>query len=304
MSWRTLLISKGGKLSLQRNQLLISQDEGEYRVPIEDIAVIVVESRETVITVPLLSMLAQNGVTLLTCDEQFLPCGQWLPYGQYHRQLKILRLQLEMSQPQKKQLWQRIVQQKIRNQAFVLNEIGELPLAQRLFKMATCVKSGDTQNHEAQAAVIYFQATFGQRFRRTDENAINAHLNYAYTILRSAVARALVLYGWLPALGIFHRSELNPFNLADDFIEPFRPLVDLLVWDLIQQDKLSATLTPLTKQRLIRILQHQIQCNDQTFSVLAGIDRAVSSLQACIVAKNPNLLKLPEMLPLKEHQYE
>lgn len=110
MSWRSILISNGGKLSLQHKQMLIQQKENEFTVPLEDIAIIVVESKETVITIPLLSALATNGITLLTCDEQFLPCGQWLPFNQYYRQFKTLKLQLDMSQPLKKQLWQRIVQ--------------------------------------------------------------------------------------------------------------------------------------------------------------------------------------------------
>lgn len=304
MSWRSILISNGGKLALQRNQLLIQQERGEFTVPLEDIAVIVVESREVVITAPLLSALAQYGVTLLTCDEQFLPCGQWLPFAQYHRQLKTLKLQLGLSAPQKKQLWQAIVQQKILNQAFVLAQSHHLAEAKKLQRFAAKVKSGDKENLEAQAALLYFQTAFGKDFRRWQENHINAHLNYAYSVLRSAVARALVQYGWLPALGIFHHSELNPFNLADDFIEPFRPLVDLKVWHLWQQDKLSDGLTPQTKQKLIELLHYQIALNQQSFSVLAAIDRTVSSFQQAVISKDAALLKLPEILPLKEHQYE
>lgn len=304
MSWRSILISNGGKLSLQQKQMLIQQSGSEFTIPLEDIAVIVIENKETVITIPLLSALAQNGITLLTCDEQFLPCGQWLPFGQYYRQLKTLKLQLDATQPQKKQLWQKIVQQKIRNQAFVLAQVDYIDEAKRLNRMAGAVKSGDKENIEGQAALIYFQTLFGKAFRRTEENKINAHLNYAYTILRSAVARALVLYGWLPQLGLFHRSELNPFNLADDFIEPFRPLVDLMVWQLWSEDKLQQGLSPLAKQALIKILHHQVLFREETFSVLAAIDRTVGSLQAALTSQNAKLLKLPEMMPLKEHHYE
>ena len=304
MSWRSILISNGGKLSLKRKQMLIQQEEQEFTVPLEDIAIVVVESRETVITIPLLSAFAQQGITLLSCDEQFLPCGQWLPFAQYHRQLKTLKLQLEASQPQKKQLWQRIVQQKIRNQAFVLTQSHHPKEAKRLYAMATQVKSGDKENIEAQAAQLYFQTAFGKDFRRWQENHINAHLNYAYTILRSAVARALVQYGWLPALGLFHHNEQNPFNLADDFIEPFRPLVDLMVWHLWKENKLDNGLTPATKQQLIRLLHYQMSINQQMFSVLATIDRAVASFQNALMSKDADLLKLPEILPLEEHCYE
>lgn len=284
--------------------MLIQQSNNEFTVPIEDIAVIVIESREVVITAPLLSALTINGVTLLTCDEQFLPCGQWLPFGQYYRQLKTLKLQLGATQPQRKQLWQKIIQQKIRNQAFVLQQVDYINEANRLNQMAKIVRSGDKENIEGQAALIYFQTLFGKTFKRSEENLINAHLNYAYTVLRSAVARALVLYGWLPQLGLFHRSELNPFNLADDFIEPFRPLVDLMVWKLWVNKKLEVGLSPSTKQLLISILHYQMLFREETFSVLAAIDRTVSSLQIALISQDAKLLKLPEMLPLKEHQYE
>ncbi|QLB12428.1 CRISPR-associated Cas1 family protein [Bisgaardia hudsonensis] len=304
MSWRSLIISKPGKLSLRQQQLFIQQEVNEFTVPLEDIAVIVVESKEIIITAPLLSALGIYGITLLTCDEQFLPCGQWLPFSQYYRQLKTLKLQLEATKPQKKQLWQKIIQQKIRNQAFVLAQSKYPKESQKLLNMADRVKSGDKDNLEAQAAQIYFQTAFGADFRRWQENHINAHLNYAYTILRSAVARALVQYGWLPYLGLFHRSELNAFNLADDFIEPFRPLVDLQVWKLWQEGKISNGLQPKTKQSLVALLHYQMQFQGQTFTVLASIDRCVGSLQNAFINKNANLLKLPEMLPLKEHLYE
>ena len=120
MTWRSIVISKPARLSLQHQHMVIRQDE-DIPVPLEDIAVVVVDAKEVVLTVPLLSALAQYGVTLLTCDEQFLPCGQWLPFAQYHRCLKILKLQMNMTAPQKKQLWQQIVRQKIRNQAWVLD---------------------------------------------------------------------------------------------------------------------------------------------------------------------------------------
>ena len=111
-------------------------------------------------------------------------------------------------------------------------------------------------------------------------------------------------YGWLPALGLFHRNELNPFNLADDFIEPYRPIVDLMVWHLHDQGRLKENLTPNAKQQLVAILNQQICLDQQTFSVLAAIDRTIASFQISLADKNAKLLKLPGILPLKEHQYE
>lgn len=304
MTWRSLLIQNSSKLSLQRQQLLIQQKDNVYTVPLEDIAVIVVENRETLITAPLLSALSENGVTLLTCDEQFLPCGQWLPFSQYHRQLKTLKLQIHAGEPIKKQLWQKIVKQKIINQAVCVSETGHDIAAKRLYLLASEVKSGDNGNREAQAAALYFQVLFGERFARTENNAINTHLNYAYAVLRAAVARSLVRYGWLPALGLFHKSELNPFNLADDFIEPFRPLADLMVIDLKEKGRLKTQLDTMAKQQLIGLLHHQMMIEQQSFSTLAAIDKMISSFQAALSQKNAHFLKLPEFQTLKVYQYE
>ena len=207
--------------------------------------------------------------------------------------------------PLKKQLWQRIVQQKIRNQAKVLSLCQHQEKSERLLRLANLVKSGDKDNLEAQSAVIYFSGLFGTHFRRKEEdNAINIHLNYAYSVMRSAVARSLVLYGWLPQLGLFHHSELNAFNLADDFIEPFRPLVDLLVWNLLEKGLLTTNLSPISKQQLIKILHHQLCFNQEKVSVLTAIDKAIASLQIALIQKNAALLQLPEIDTLQEYQYE
>ncbi|HGG9501159.1 TPA: type II CRISPR-associated endonuclease Cas1, partial [Neisseria meningitidis] len=206
--------------------------------------------------------------------------------------------------PLKKQFWQHIVRQKILNQAFIADETGNDLAAKRLRTLASEVRSGDTGNREAQAAALYFQALFGEKFTRNDNNAVNAALNYTYAVLRAAVARTLTLYGWLPALGLFHRSELNPFNLADDFIEPLRPLADLTVIHLYEQGRLKAELTPGIKQHLIKTLHYQISIERQHFSTLAAIDKMVSSFQAGVTDKNAKQLKLPEILPLKEYRYE
>lgn len=305
MSWRSILISKPGKLSLCNRQLRIQQEGNDVTIPIEDIAVIVIENREVVVTTALLSALAKEGTTVLTCDEQFLPCGQWLPFCQYHRQLKILQLQSSMSLPLQKRLWQVMVQQKIINQSRVLAYVEQLDASHKLKSMVAQVKSGDKANIEAQAAAYYFKSLFGKNFKRWTDNDISTCLNYGYTILRSAVARALVQYGWHPSMGLFHHSELNPFNLADDFLEVFRPLVDLMVWDLVQEGKVKKnSLTPEIKKHLISLLHYQIELNNQVMSVLTAIDKVVSSFQRAVIEKEVGLLNLPEVLVLREFSYE
>lgn len=275
-------------------------------MPLEDIAVIVIESREVTLTAPLLSALAQYGITLLTCDDTFTPCGQWLPFARYHRCLKILKAQLAATEPRKKQLWQRIVRQKIHNQAWLALRCGHETVAVRLRAQAEAVQSGDKANLEGQAAALYFKTLFGSAFHRQQDSFINAGLNYGYAILRSAIARALAQYGFLPALGLHHRSELNAFNLADDFIEPFRPIVDTWIITHLKSGHATAS-TPLCgtdKQQLIGLLHNQTELGGRTYSVLSGIDRCIQSFQASLLQKDPTLLKLPSMLPPKEHSYE
>lgn len=301
MTWRSIMIGKAAKLFL-KNQNLIIKQEHEVSVPLEDIAVIVIEAREVVITAPLLSALAQKGITLLTCDEQFLPCGQWLPFAQYHRSLKILKLQIHSSEPLKKQLWQIIVQQKIRNQAWLLNESGHDLAAQHLYQLAKNVKSGDKNYCEGQAAALYFPLIFGENFTRHQDNIINASLNYGYSIIRSAIARTLVQYGFYPALGLHHCNELNAYNLADDLIEPYRILVDLFIYQ--NRAKLPEKMDIYWKSQLVSLLHHQIQLENQIHHLLFAIERSVQSLQQALKEKQAKLLSLPEILPLKVQNYE
>ncbi|AIL32419.1 type II CRISPR-associated endonuclease Cas1 [Basilea psittacipulmonis] len=301
--WRSVVINQASKLSLWKQQLYIQQKEN-YLVPLEDVAVILIEAKEVTITAPLLSAIAEYGITLLTCDQQFLPCGQWLPFSQYHRSLKILNLQLKMSEPLKKQLWQKIVQQKIKNQAWILDYSGHDIAAHRLNKLANEVKSGDKELAESQAASIYFKVLFKEGFNRKNEHPVNAYLNYGYTILRSAVARSLTQYGFLSIIGIHHRSELNAFNLADDFIEPFRQLVDLAVYHKMIAEEINLSLSVQDRHELVKLLNYDIRINNKNYNVLAAIDKTIQSFQASMIHKDSSLLKLPEMVCLKEHAYE
>lgn len=303
MSWRSLIISKPSKLSLKRNQLLIVQEQS-ISLPIEDIAFILIEAKEVTITVPLLSALAEKGVTLLTCDNNFLPVGQWLPFAQYHRQYKILKLQINMSQPLRKQLHSHIVKAKIANQAKVLQLSNEIEGAKKLLALKKQVKSGDKEMTEANAAAKYFEYLFGKGFYRRETNSINAHLNYGYIIMRSAVARVLVKFGYTPALGIFHTNELNAFNLADDLMEVYRPLVDLYVFNQLVNKGLDESLDVESKKNLVALLHNQIGLDGKKYSLLSAMDKSIASLQTAIAESKADLLLLPDILELGELNYE
>ena len=228
MSWRSLVISRPSRVSIKNNQLVIEQEEA-VSMPIEDIASIVIESPQVVITVKALDLLSNNGTIIYICNDKHTPSSYFLPFYQHSRQYGVIKQQLSVTEPFKKRIWQQIIRQKIKNQAYVLQCIGKRDEAERIAIFEEQVDSGDTKNIEGYVAKMYFEIAFGKGFNRNNENIFNACLDYGYSILRGAIARIIAKYGFIPSIGIHHKSELNNYNLADDFIEPFRPIVDMWV---------------------------------------------------------------------------
>lgn len=299
MAFRNIMVESPARIAVRNDQLLVCTDT-EHSVAIEDISALLLENRQITITTAALSRLGQCGCAVFTCDERHMPCAVLTPYMQHSRQLSVIRSQLAMSEPQKKRLWQAIVKAKIQNQARCLHMAGQEGKGKVLHRMAERVRSGDTENVEATAAQLYFPALFGEGFSRGDDCGFNAGLNYGYAILRGCIARYLAVYGFLPALGVHHRSTLNAFNLADDLIEPFRPVVDLLVYSNINEDN---TLTPPHKRLLFNCLNLDILSGKQHHSVSYAIERTVKSLSHAIMEDGVKLL-LPELLDLEQHRYE
>lgn len=305
MSWRTLFIATPARLSLKQNSVLVeTHGDAPVTVPMEDIASVVIESPQVTLTAPLLSEMSKNGASLVVCDEKHIPCGVMLPFHQHSRMLAALSLQLEMSVPFCKNCWRLVVKQKILNQSACL-EFSGLGGAEILRKIAAQVNSGDSDNREGVAAQKYFEIYFAELIpesTRRDNNHINAALNYGYAILRGAVARSLTSHGFLPALGIKHRNELNAFNLADDFLEPLRPLVDL--WVCGNMNSEEKTFSTLDRFELVKLLERLIKINDERVTVLRAIEVMCSSFVTAARAKKPELLLLPELVPIENHRNE
>lgn len=299
MAYRNIIIESAAHVSIERNRLTVRTDQ-VHHIPLEDISALLLESRQSTITTAALSQLGQCGCAVYFCDEKHLPCAVLTPYQQHSRSLTILRSQLDVTEPRKKQLWQSIVQAKLNNQSKCLQlEQLETP-AQSLLSFSHRVRSGDPDNPEATGAQLYFPSLFGASFTRNQECGINSALNYGYAILRGAMARYLCVYGYLPAFGLHHRSTLNAFNLADDLMEPFRPVVDRLVClSIPDQDPL----TPHYKRQLFNCLNLEILSGGQRHSVSYAMERLVQSLGKALQSKEQALL-LPELLELRQHRYE
>ena len=299
MAFRNIVIEHPARLSLRNQQLIVLTDV-EHSIPLEDISALLLESRQSTITTAALSQLGQRGCAVYICDEKHLPCAVMTPFQSHSRGLAVLKEQLHASEPLKKRLWQSIVQEKIRNQALCLQLCEKSEAAEALFELARQVRSGDSGNTEAVAAQAYFPALFGRGFTREEESGINAALNYGYAVLRGCTARFVSVYGFLPSLGVHHRNELNAFNLADDLMEPFRPIIDLLVFRSFQEED---TLTPSHKRLLFNCLNLDSSLDGKRYAVSYAIEQEVQSLHRSFSEKSPKLL-LPRLLELKQHSYE
>lgn len=291
MSWRIVHISNESRLSLHTGSLRVTQAGDMYTIPLEDVGVLMLESQRVLITSALLDACVSHKVAVFVCDNKYLPSGVLLPYQQHSRQAATIAKQLAWTKPFCKRLWQLIVTQKIENQAKVFKTISGTESTD-LKSYARGVQSGDATNREGAAARTYFQNILPHPLIRTEENRINAALNYGYAVLRGVIARSLASYGFLTSVGIHHRSELNNFNLADDLIEPFRPYVDAFAFRAISA---NGTLGREDRVALINLLTESVCVGEQTYTLLRAIDVTVQSLVTATTQNEYQAIALPAL---------
>ena len=256
--------------------MVIRKEDDTAKVHLDDIASVVLQTNQAFISAYLLSELAKKKISLVVSDEKRNPIGQYLPLYGAHNTSKRIAEQLEWSEPAKKRVWQRVVQDKIIHQAAVLHARAEEEWADRLAAIVSEVRSGDPTNREGAAARLYFQALFGKGFSRDEDIPLNAALNYGYSIVLSSVNREIVARGYLTQVGICHRNEYNLYNLSCDLMEPFRPLVDRIVYDNVEGD-----FTKETKRLLVDMLNMAIPYRGGSYRVSSVISLYV---QDCLNA--------------------
>jgi CRISPR-associated protein Cas1 len=287
---RTLYFGNPVYLCLKQEQMLIdfkSSDKENKTIPIEDIGLIVIDNQQVTITHGLTNALLEKNSALLWCDSRHMPNGLILPLSGHHIFTEKLQYQLSASEPLKKQLWKQTVQNKIMNQAVLLRGLGFE--TQNMLHWATQTGSGDPKNMEGRAAAWYWKCIFEAidkknttRYRYGEPP--NHMFNYGYAILRAIVARSLVASGCLPAIGIHHRNKYNPFCLADDIMEPYRPYVDKLVleWVMKQQSaEIPEILNPEMKAHLLQIPVIDISIKGMKSPLMVGMQRTTASLMDC-----------------------
>ena len=301
MGFRNIKIDSHVKLSIKNQQLYIETDILR-QIPLEDINCIIIENQTVTVSAYLLQKMADMGITVYVCDEKHLPNAVLLPMVRHSRHFKILKYQIEAGKPLQKRLWQQIVVRKIRNQALCLAYL-DLDGSEELMKMCKEVQSGDRTHVEAKAAAFYFKSLYGLGFSRGNDHVINSALNYGYAIVRGLIARSIVCYGLEPSIGVFHHSELNNFNLADDMIEPFRPLVDLYVSQNYDVAEIDSDLTPERKRDIFGIINYDMDVKGEKRIISNCIDMLVASYSSALQGKRSDL-ELPELMPLQVHSYE
>lgn len=258
----------------------IIQRDNEANLYLKDLSFIILESPQITLTSALLSALAEHKITLLTCDESHLPNGIFMPFLGHFQASQIAKAQLVIKPQTKAILWQKIIKNKITNQAFVLSQMGHKKQHKELLDFAKQVCLNDSTLMESRAAALYFKTLFGISFSRNQPLFINSALNYGYAIVRAAIVRAVCISGLLSWLRIKHSNTFNQFNLCDDIIEVFRAFVDMKALGLKSDNEI---LDKAHKRELIEILQYEISLNGAKMPLIRGVNHFVQSVKNALL---------------------
>lgn len=296
---RTLYFGNPAYLHKNNLQLKIHEPKTNNElgsIPIEDIGVVLLDNPQITITHALMTALLERNTAIISCDSKHLPTGLMLPLEGNTLQSERFRYQVEASEPLKKNLWQQTVKAKVENQAALFQRFAIDN--KRLKALVPQIQSGDPDNVEARAALVYWKILFKEDdfTRNRFGEAPNAHLNYCYAILRSIVARALVGSGLLPTLGIFHRNKYNAYCLADDIMEPYRPFCDELVYSMWHNGEIEGEeITREHKAKLLSIASMDVLFDKKKSPLMVGLSRTTNSLFECYKGERRKII-YPEFI--------
>lgn len=286
MNKRVITITQPYHMRVKNKQLVLTEktEEGkDHTIPVEDLGCVIFESDQITVTIRLLQEFAENNVGVIFCNKQYMPASMLFHLDTHYVQQEKFSHQIEASQPLKKRLWQQTIQAKIWNQALLLEKTGKDGTA--LKNMARQVKSGDSEGKESKAARYYWGRLFDFDFKRLrDGEWPNALLNYGYSILRGMTARALSGAGLLPTLGIHHHNKYNAYCLADDIMEPYRPFVDQLTFEIIMNDEEKEITTDIKKQ-MLEIIQVNTLYAEQVSPIQVALQKTAQSLANSFLEK-------------------
>lgn len=284
MSWRTIVISNSAKLDYQMGYLVVRKEE-TVKVHISEIYMLLIESTAVSLTAALLCELTKRKIKVIFCDEKRNPLSELIPYYGSHDTSVKVRNQIGWDNEIKTAVWTEIVIEKIRKQAEVL-AAWQKRENEMLYQYIEEIEYGDTTNREGHAAKVYFNALFGMEFTRTEDNSVNAALNYGYGIILSAFNREITANGYLTQIGLFHDNMFNPFNLGSDLMEPFRPIVDHKVKEMNPQQFEHSE-----KMEILDILQQNVVIAERKEYVSNAIKIYCKSIFDALADNDVSLIK-------------
>jgi CRISPR-associated protein Cas1 len=279
-------------LELSHGQLACEVEGERHVFPLEDMATIIVDTPQVTVTAALMAACAKMGVAMMFSNGKHIPAMLALPFHQHSKQTEVARRQLATSEPFRKRTWQRIVRSKISNQAACLSAFGR-DGGGTLGEMTRHVTSGDEDNVEARAARFYWSKLFDDFRRESGSDRRNSALDYGYAVVRAAIARCLVGYGFLPCVGLHHDGVQNAFNLADDLLEPFRPFVDLVVARRAPTWEAPDELSKEDRQAMAGVLDRDCILDGDQVVLFRACELLAESLSTAVRNGDPTALKLP-----------
>lgn len=286
MGWRVVVVASNAKVDYKMDYLVVRSLEVTKRIHLSEISVLMLESTAVSITAYAIAEMLKQKVKIIFCDQERNPCGEVMALNGSHDTCAKIRQQIRWSPGAKQMVWTELVREKIRGQRDVLAKHGR-PQAAMLTEYMQQIELNDATNREGHAAKVYFNALFGMGFARTEENNINAALNYGYSILLSAINREITAAGYLTALGVFHDNTFNAFNLGCDFMEPLRPMVD----ERVMQMKLSR-FEHEEKMQLVSLLNEEVQFAGKSYYLNYALRMYCQGLFSALQSGDPEDVRL------------
>lgn len=293
---RTVFINRGDAITAKDDWLHIVGTEVDGKVPVEDVYSVIIDNPQVQFSCYAVDRLCNQNAHIVLCNEKHLPTTVILPLNRHYRPYGVFKMQIALTKREKNAIWQKIITSKIENQLNVMKHANVNAEAIVLLEQySKQVRGGDPTNREGLAAKVFFRAMYGSSFVRMSDDGVNAALNYGYAILRSSVAKSLTAYGFNCAIGIHHIGENNPFNLADDLMEPLRPLVDL--WVDENQDTLVDELTMEQRKALVALINRPVLMTGKKMNLVHAIERYVAGFSSAIENNDCSRMSIPQIHP-------
>lgn len=295
MAFRSIIISKATKINLDLNNIVVTYESEPYHINLDEISTIVIDDPRCLVSLRLLSELCIKGINVIFTDASHKPVGSLTTLYNNVRTPKKHLKQINWDINLKGYLWTNIVREKITNQKSVLEKLKKIDKINLLDEFLNSIEYGDATNREGLASRTYFKELFGSTFKRFNEDIINFCLNYSYQVLRSKISQEIIACGYIPTLGICHKSEYNQFNLADDIIEVFRPIIDYYVFNILENNEYEH-LTPELKGKLVSVLNERVLYKNNSYKIHSVIRVFLQDIFAFLETGDVEKVSFPQII--------